>query len=130
MDAIDEKKTFKDKPENANTFTRFIQLAFNFFIQECLLDKDVNDAVKNLNYITVDIEIFAADGKIILQQLDIRSFLNLDQQYKIIQQNMIFNVMQKYKQNSDTNSNSIGYGDTKAIVLVMIIQIVIVYNII
>ena len=71
MDAINEKKTFKDKPENANTFTRFIQLAFNFFVQECLLDKDVNDAVKNLNYITVDMEIFAADRKIILQQLDI-----------------------------------------------------------
>src|SRR2546421_9696640 len=40
-----------------------------FRSQECLLDKDVNDTVKNLNYITVDMEIFAVDGKIILQQL-------------------------------------------------------------
>ncbi|CAB4446832.1 unnamed protein product [Rhizophagus irregularis] len=78
IDAIDEKKSFIDRPENASIFTDFIQSAFKLFIQENLLNKDVINAVKDLNYITVDMEIFAMDGRDILRKLDIRSILKLD----------------------------------------------------
>ncbi|CAG8702852.1 13506_t:CDS:2, partial [Funneliformis caledonium] len=78
MNVVNEQKTFKDQPENIIKFNNFIRSAFNLFVQENLLDKDVIDAVKDLNYITVDIEIFTADGKDSLQQLDIRSLLKLD----------------------------------------------------
>ena len=78
MDAIDEKKTFKDQPENLIKFTKFIRMAFNFFVQEYLLSRDVNDAVKNLNYITADMKIFTSSGKDVLQDLDISSLLNLN----------------------------------------------------
>jgi hypothetical protein len=78
MDAIDRKKTFKDHPENVVTFTGFIQSAFNFYVQEVLLEKEVNDAVKNLNHMTVDMKVFPADGKEVLKKLDIRLLLNLD----------------------------------------------------
>ena len=78
MDAIDEKRTFKDNSKNAAIFTKFIQSAFKFLIQENLLNQQVIDDVKDLNYMTVDMEIFVADGRNILQQLDIRSLLNLE----------------------------------------------------
>ena len=75
MDTIDEKKTFDDQPNNIDAFTKFIHLAFNLFIQENLLGKEVNDAVKNLNYLTVDMKIYAANGKDVLQKVDIKSLL-------------------------------------------------------
>jgi hypothetical protein len=78
IDAIDEKKSFIDRPENASIFTDFIQSAFKLFVQENLLNKDVINAVKDLNYITVDMEIFTMDGRDILRKLDIRSMLKLD----------------------------------------------------
>ena len=78
MDAIDEQKTFKDQPENVVTFIKFVRSAFNLFVQENLLDKEVIDAVKDLNNITVDMKIFAADGRDVLQKLDIRTLLNLN----------------------------------------------------
>jgi len=78
MDAIDEKKTFRDQPENLIKFTRFIRMAFNFFVQECLLDKDVNDSVKNLNYLTADMKVFTSSGKDVLQDLNISLLLNLN----------------------------------------------------
>ena len=79
MDAIDEKKTFKDQPENATKFTKFIRSAFNLFVHENLMNKKVIDDVKkNLNHITADMKIFAADGKDTLQQLDIRELLKLE----------------------------------------------------
>lgn len=65
-DVIDEKKSFIDRPENASTFTKFIQSAFKLFVQEKLLNKDVIDAVKDLNYTTADMEIFTMDGRDIL----------------------------------------------------------------
>lgn len=80
MDVIDEKKTFKDQPSNTAAFTKFIHLAFNLFIQEKLSGKEVNDAVKNLNYLTVDMKVYMANGNDILQQIDVRSLLNLDRQ--------------------------------------------------
>ncbi|CAG8768954.1 1036_t:CDS:1, partial [Funneliformis caledonium] len=43
-----------------------------------LLDKEVIDAIKDLNNITVDMKIFAADGRDVLQKLDIRTLLNLN----------------------------------------------------
>ena len=75
MDAIDKKKTFEDQPNNIDAFTKFIHLAFNLFIQEKLLGKEVNDTVKNLNYLTVDMKIYTANGKDILQKIDINSLL-------------------------------------------------------
>jgi len=75
MDTIDEKKTFDDQPNNIDAFTKFIHLVFNLFIQENLLGKEVNDAVKNLNYLTVDMKIYAVNGKDILQKIDIKSLL-------------------------------------------------------
>ncbi|CAG8778780.1 6274_t:CDS:2, partial [Racocetra fulgida] len=75
MDVTDVQKTFNDQPNNVDIFTDFIRSAFNFFIQESLSDKDVIDAVKNLNYMTVDMEIFTADRKDALPHLDIRSLL-------------------------------------------------------
>ncbi|CAG8679000.1 11520_t:CDS:2 [Funneliformis caledonium] len=70
---------FKDQPENVVTFTKFVQSAFNLFIQENLLNKEVIDAVKNLNNITVDMKIFAADGRDVLQKLDIRTLEELQE---------------------------------------------------
>jgi len=78
MDVTDVQRTFRDRPENIEKFTNFIRSSFNLFVQEILLDKDVIDDVKNLNYITVDMEIFTADRKDSLQQLDLRSLLKLD----------------------------------------------------
>ncbi|CAG8644297.1 4978_t:CDS:2, partial [Cetraspora pellucida] len=72
IDVTDVQRTFRDRPENIEKFTNFIQSSFNLFVQEILLDKDVIDDVKNLNYITVDMEIFMADRKDSLQQLDLR----------------------------------------------------------
>ena len=79
MDAIDEKKSFKDQSENVTKFNKFIQSAFDLFVQEKLLNKEVINDVKNLNYMTADMKIFAADGRDVLQQLDIKSLLNLEQ---------------------------------------------------
>jgi len=78
MDAIDEMKTFKDHSENIEIFTKFIQVSFKLLIQENLLNKDVINDIKNLNHITVDMKIFAADGRNVLQTLDIRSMLKLE----------------------------------------------------
>ena len=68
MDAIDKKKTFEDQPNNIDAFTKFIHLAFNLFIQEKLLGKEVN-------YLTVDMKIYTANGKDILQKININSLL-------------------------------------------------------
>ncbi|CAG8827258.1 22321_t:CDS:2, partial [Cetraspora pellucida] len=68
---ISEYITERNWPENIKKFTNFIRSLFNFFVQEILLDKDVIDDVKNLNYIMVDMEIFTADRKDFLQQLDL-----------------------------------------------------------
>ncbi|CAG8756578.1 8239_t:CDS:2, partial [Racocetra fulgida] len=73
MDVTDMQKTFREQPHNVFIFTDFIRMAFKFFVQEKLLDKDVIDAVKNLNYIVVDMEIFSANEKGSMQQLDISS---------------------------------------------------------
>ncbi|CAG8657471.1 6738_t:CDS:2, partial [Funneliformis mosseae] len=54
------------------------QVTFNLFVQENLLNKEVIDAVKDLNNITVDMKIFAADRRDVLQKLDIRTLLNLN----------------------------------------------------
>ncbi|CAG8465627.1 15316_t:CDS:2 [Racocetra persica] len=78
MDVTDVQKIFNDHLDNVVYFTNFIQSAFNLFVQESLLDKEVVNAVKNLNYMTVDLEIFMADGKDKLQKLDLRSLLKLD----------------------------------------------------
>jgi len=78
VDAIDEKKTFRDHPRNLALFTRFIRLSFNLFVQEHLLNKEVMDSVKNLNHITADMKVFIASGKDILQDLDVKSLLNLN----------------------------------------------------
>ena len=80
MDVIDEKKTFKDQPNNIAAFTNFICRAFNLFIKENILDEDVKEDVKNLNHLTVDIKVYLASGKDVLQQIDIRSLLNLNSQ--------------------------------------------------
>jgi hypothetical protein len=79
MDVIDEIKTFKDHSENIEIFNHFIQVSFKLLIQERLLNKAVIDDIKNnLNHITVDMEIFAANGRNVLQKLDVRSMLKLD----------------------------------------------------
>ncbi|CAG8799335.1 1508_t:CDS:1, partial [Cetraspora pellucida] len=65
------QRMFRDQPKNIEKFTNFIQLSFNLFVQEILLDKDVIDDVKNLNYITVDMKIFMVNRKDFLQQLDL-----------------------------------------------------------
>ncbi|CAG8855431.1 12915_t:CDS:1, partial [Gigaspora margarita] len=49
----------------------FIQSAFNLFVQEELLDKNVINDVKDLNYMMVDMEVFTADGKEALQQINV-----------------------------------------------------------
>ncbi|RIB25024.1 hypothetical protein C2G38_2279499 [Gigaspora rosea] len=72
MDATDVQKTFRDQPENVDKFSNFIRSAFDLFIQEDLLDKDVVIEFKNLNHLTVDMNIFTADGKDSLQKLDHR----------------------------------------------------------
>ena len=77
MDAIDEKKIFKDQPENVTKFNMFIWSAFDLFVQEKFLNKEVINDVKNLNYMTADIKIFVANGRDVLQRLDIKSLLNL-----------------------------------------------------
>ncbi|CAG8563259.1 4437_t:CDS:2, partial [Cetraspora pellucida] len=71
MDVTDVQRTFRDRHDNIEKFTNFIRSAFNLFVQEILLNKNVINAVKNLNYITVDMEIFTADGKDSLRQLDL-----------------------------------------------------------
>jgi hypothetical protein len=78
MDAIDEKKTFKDRPENVTKFNKFIRSAFDLFVQEKLLNKEVIYDIKNLNYMTADMKIVVADGRDALQQLDIKLLLNLE----------------------------------------------------
>ncbi|CAG8641928.1 17741_t:CDS:2, partial [Racocetra fulgida] len=78
MDVLDIEKTFKKRPENVVKFTNFIRSAFNLFVKESLLDKDVISEVKDLNYMTVDMIIFTADGKDSLQQLDLNSINNED----------------------------------------------------
>jgi uncharacterized protein YpiB (UPF0302 family) len=75
VDVVDERKTFIDHPTNADTFTEFVQEAFKLFVQENISKKNVINDVKNLNNMTYDLEIFAADGKNILQQLDIQLLL-------------------------------------------------------
>ncbi|CAG8556885.1 1522_t:CDS:2, partial [Funneliformis caledonium] len=45
--------------------------------KEKLLNKEVINNIKNLNYMTADMKIFAADGRDVLQQLDIKLLLNL-----------------------------------------------------
>ena len=67
MDAIDEIKIFKDHDTaNIEIFTTFIQVSFKFLTQEYLLNEDVVNDIKNLNHLTVDIEIFTADGRNVL----------------------------------------------------------------
>ncbi|CAG8788124.1 16770_t:CDS:2, partial [Cetraspora pellucida] len=44
---------------------------FDLFVQEELLDKDVINDVKDLNYKMVDIEVFTADRKEALQQINV-----------------------------------------------------------
>ncbi|RIB21597.1 hypothetical protein C2G38_2140581 [Gigaspora rosea] len=78
MDATDVQKMFRDQPENVDKFSNFIRSAFDLFIQEDLLDKDVVIEFKNLNHLTVDMNIFTANGKDSLQKLDLRSLLKLD----------------------------------------------------
>ena len=77
MDSIDEKRTFIDKPENVIVFNEFIHSAFKLIVQENLLNKDEVDDVKDLNYMTADMQVFASDGGNILQQIDVKSLLNL-----------------------------------------------------
>ena len=48
-----------------------IGLVFNLFIQENLLGKEVNEAVKMLNHLTVDIKVYIANGNDVLQQIDV-----------------------------------------------------------
>ncbi|CAG8483661.1 4016_t:CDS:1, partial [Funneliformis caledonium] len=45
---------------------------------EKLLNKEVINDIKILNYMTADMKIFAADERDVLQQLDIKSLLNLE----------------------------------------------------
>ncbi|RIB00986.1 hypothetical protein C2G38_2298531 [Gigaspora rosea] len=78
MDATDVQKMFRDQPENVDKFSNFIRSAFDLFIQEDLLDKDVVIEFKNLNHLTVDMNIFTANEKDSLQKLDLRSLLKLD----------------------------------------------------
>ncbi|CAG8474672.1 hypothetical protein C2G38_2036500 [Gigaspora rosea] len=79
MDVTYIQKTFRDQPENVDKFSNFIRSAFKLFVQEDLLDKDVvNEFKKNLNYLTVDMRIFTADGNETLQQLDLWSLFKLD----------------------------------------------------
>ncbi|CAG8851354.1 39467_t:CDS:2, partial [Gigaspora margarita] len=78
MDVTDVQKTFEEQRVNVNMFTSFIQSAFNLFVQEELLDKDVINDVKDLNYMTVDMEVFTADGKEALQQINIRDLYNAE----------------------------------------------------
>ncbi|CAG8454181.1 13003_t:CDS:2 [Racocetra fulgida] len=78
IDILDLEKTFRKWPENVVKFTKFIRSAFNLFVQENLLDKDVINEVKDLNYMTVNMIIFTADGNDSLQQLDLGSLLKFD----------------------------------------------------
>ncbi|CAG8792318.1 8046_t:CDS:1, partial [Racocetra persica] len=43
-----------------------------------LLDEDMINVIKNLNYIKVNMEVYMADRKDCLQQLDLRLLLKLD----------------------------------------------------
>ncbi|UZO10515.1 uncharacterized protein OCT59_002096 [Rhizophagus irregularis] len=61
------------------------------FIQENLLGKEVNDTVKNLNYLTVDMKVYTVNGNDILQRIDIRSLLNLDRHNKDLQDGLLNN---------------------------------------
>ncbi|CAG8496008.1 5226_t:CDS:2, partial [Dentiscutata heterogama] len=74
----DMQKTFEEQRVNVNMFTDFIKSAFDLFVQEELLDKDVINDVKDLNYKTVDMEVFIADGKEALQQINVRSLLRIE----------------------------------------------------
>ncbi|CAG8838002.1 6582_t:CDS:2, partial [Gigaspora margarita] len=78
IDILDLEKTFRKRPENVAKFTKFIRTAFNLFVQENLLDKDVINEVKDLNYMTVNMIIFTADGNDSSQQLDLGSLLKVD----------------------------------------------------
>ncbi|CAG8754518.1 569_t:CDS:2, partial [Racocetra fulgida] len=60
---------------NASLRRELRKLVPKFIRKHNLLDKEVVDAVKNLNYMTVDLEIFMADNKNELQKLDLRSLL-------------------------------------------------------
>ncbi|CAG8762498.1 3398_t:CDS:2, partial [Cetraspora pellucida] len=71
MNVTDMQKTFEEQYVNVNMFTDFIKSAFDLFVQEELLDKDVINDVKDLNYKTVDMEVFTADGKEALQQINV-----------------------------------------------------------
>ncbi|CAG8740531.1 9095_t:CDS:2 [Dentiscutata erythropus] len=73
MDMIDVQKTFEEQCVNINMFTDFIQSAFNLFVQEELLDQEVVNDVKDLNYKMVDMEVFTADREEALQQINISS---------------------------------------------------------
>ncbi|KAF0465699.1 hypothetical protein F8M41_026233 [Gigaspora margarita] len=78
MDVKDVQKTFEEQRVNVNIFTDFMQLVFDLFVQEELLDKDVINDVKDLNYKTVDMEVFTADRKEALQQINVRSLLKIE----------------------------------------------------
>ena len=53
-------------------FNEFVREAFKLLIRETLLDENVIEDIKNLNYTTANMKIFAADGGDILNKLDIR----------------------------------------------------------
>ncbi|RIB11798.1 hypothetical protein C2G38_2202485 [Gigaspora rosea] len=78
VDILDLEKTFRKRPENVVKFTKFIRSAFNLFVQENLLDKDVINEVKDLNYMIVNMIIFTANRNNSLQQLDLVSLLKFD----------------------------------------------------
>ena len=72
MEAIDEIKTFKNHPKNVDMFNEFVREAFKLLIWKTLLDENVIEDIKNLNYMTANMKIFAAYGGDILNKLDIR----------------------------------------------------------
>ncbi|CAG8669203.1 17175_t:CDS:2, partial [Cetraspora pellucida] len=75
IDVTDVQKTFRNQHDNVDKFNDFIRTAFDLFVQENLLDKDVINEFKELNHMTVDMNIFTANGKEYLQQLDLQALL-------------------------------------------------------
>ncbi|RIB09000.1 hypothetical protein C2G38_2210051 [Gigaspora rosea] len=75
---IRKYKLTKARQPEMQQISEYIMETFNLFVQENLLDKDVINEVKDLNYMTVNMIIFTADGNDSLQQLDLGSLLKFD----------------------------------------------------
>ncbi|RIB29663.1 hypothetical protein C2G38_2154752 [Gigaspora rosea] len=75
---IRKYKLTKARQPEMQQISEYITETFNLFVQENLLDKDVINEVKDLNYMTVNMIIFIADGNDSLQQLDLGSLLKFD----------------------------------------------------